>query len=118
MGIDIEEEEKFQKLKKILSQLIKTEKVIINLTKKTDGQAANSTVRFTFPASSTFPENIQIRAGLRILDYKKVAGAEEREEVWELLKKHEEMERKHKDFLSEMKNLDDTPSIQYIFEQV
>lgn len=119
----MKEEEKIEKLKKMVDQLIKVEEEAIALTEKTAGQAANSTVKWLLRAiQHDSRKHADLgRAALEILEYKKVAGAEERKEVWDLLKKHEDMERKHKDFLSEMKKLTNTPALKYIvftFEQI
>jgi len=45
-------------------------------------------------------------------------GAKERKEVWNLLKKHSDMEKKHREFVAEIKYLTKTPALQYIFEQI
>jgi rubrerythrin len=114
------EEEKTAQLKKMVNQLVKIEEEVIALTEKTAGQAANSTVKYLLRAiQHDSRKHADLgRAALEILEYKKVAGAEERKEVWDLLKKHAEMERNHKDFLFEMKKLTDTPALKYIFEQI
>jgi rubrerythrin len=116
----MKEEEKVEQLKKMVNQLINVEEEVIALTEKTAGQAANSTVKYLLRAiQHDSRKHADLgRAALEILGYKQVAGAEERKEVWDLLKKHEEMERKHKDFLSEMKKMTDTPALQYIFDQI
>ncbi|NWF55696.1 MAG: hypothetical protein HXY45_12975 [Syntrophaceae bacterium] len=116
----MKEEEKIAQLKKMVNQLIKVEEEVVALTGKTTDQAANSTVKYLLRAiQHDSRKHADLgRAALEILEYKQVAGAEERKEVWELLKKHEEIERKHKDFLSEMRKLTNTPALQYIFEQI
>ncbi|MBM4333624.1 MAG: hypothetical protein FJ117_20805 [Deltaproteobacteria bacterium] len=113
-------EEDIERLKTMVNQLIKVEEEVIDLTEKTASQAANATVKYLLRAiQHDSRKHADLgRAALEILEYKQIAGAEERKEVWELLKKHEEMERKHKDFLSEMKSLTQTPALQYIFEQI
>jgi rubrerythrin len=58
------------------------------------------------------------RAALEILKYKEIAGAEERKEVWDMLARHEAMERKHREFVAEIRSLTKTPALQYIFEQI
>jgi hypothetical protein len=116
----MKEEEKIEQLKKMVNQLIKVEEEVIALTEETAGKAANSTVKYLLRAiqyDSRKHADLG-RAALEILEYKQVAGAEERKEVWDLLKKHEEMERKHKDFLAEMKKMTNTPALQYIFEKI
>ena len=116
----MKEEEKIAQLKKMVNQLIKVEEEVIALTDKTAGQAANSTVKCLLRAiQHDSRKHADLgRAALEVLEYKQVAGAEERKEVWDLLKKHAELERKHQDFLSEMKKLTDTPALKYIFEQI
>jgi hypothetical protein len=112
-------EEKITQLKQMVNQLIKVEEEVIALTEKTAGQAANSTVKYLLRAiQHDSRKHADLgRAALEILEYKQVPGAEERKEVWDLLKKHADLERKHKDFFPEMKNLTDTPALKYIFEQ-
>lgn len=116
----MKEEEKIEKLKEMVKSLIKVEEEVINLTEQTANQAANSTVKYLLRAIQyDSRKHAELgRAVLEILEYKAIAGVEERKEVWDLLKKHEEMERKHKDNLSEMKNLTETPALKYIFEQI
>ena len=46
----MKEEEKIEKLKKMVNQLIKVEEEVIDLTEKTAGQAANSTVKYLLRA--------------------------------------------------------------------
>lgn len=114
------EEEKIGKLKEMVKNLIKVEEEVINLTEQTATQAANSTVKYLLRAiQHDSRKHAELgQAALEILEYKEIAGAEERKEVWDLLKKHEEMEKKHKDNLSEMKSLTETPALKYIFEQI
>jgi rubrerythrin len=45
-------------------------------------------------------------------------GTQERREVRDLLKKHSEMEKKHREFVSEIKYLTKTPALQFIFQQI
>ena len=58
------------------------------------------------------------RAALEIVEYGKIVGVEERKEVWDLLKKHADMEEEHRKFVAEIKSLTKTPALQYIFEQI
>ncbi len=58
------------------------------------------------------------RAALEILGFKAIVGAKERKEVWDLLEKHTDMEKKHGEFVAEIKYLTKTPALQYIFEQI
>lgn len=116
----MQEEEKIEKLKEMVKSLIKVEEEVIKLTEETAGKAANSTVKYLLRAiQHDSRKHAELgRAALEILEYQQIAGTEERKEVWELLKKHEEMERKHKDNLSDMKKLTETPALKYIFEQI
>src|SRR4030042_2057519 len=101
----MKEEEKIDQLKKMVNQLIQVEEEVIALTEKTAGQAANSTVKYllrTIQHDSRKHADLG-RAALEILEYKQMTGAEERKEIWDLLQKHADLERNHKDFLSEMK---------------
>ena len=45
-------------------------------------------------------------------------GLEERKEVWGLLKKHDDMEKKHREFVAEIRSPTKTPALKYIFEQI
>lgn len=116
----MQEAEKIEKLKEMVKNLIKVEEEVIKLTEETAGKAANSTVKYLLQAiQHDSRKHAELgRAALEILEYKQIAGAEERKEVWDLLKKHEEMERKHKDNLADMKKLTETPALKYIFEQI
>ncbi len=116
----MQEEEKIRKLKEMVNNLIKVEEEVIKLTEETASKAANSTVKYLLRAiQHDSRKHAELgRAALEILEYKQIAGTEERKEVWDLLKKHEEMERKHKDNLSDMKKLTETPALKYIFEQI
>ena len=58
------------------------------------------------------------RAALEILEFKAVVGTKERKEVWDLLEKHSDLEKKHREFVAEIKYLTMTPALQYIFEQI
>ncbi|MGB9698139.1 MAG: hypothetical protein ACPL5I_02035 [Thermodesulfobacteriota bacterium] len=116
----MQEQEKIEKLKEMVKNLIKVEEEVIKLTEETAGKAANSTVKYLLRAiQHDSRKHAELgQAALEILEYQQIAGAEERKEVWDLLKKHEEMEKKHKDNLSEMKSLTETPALKYIFEQI
>jgi hypothetical protein len=57
-------------------------------------------------------------AALEILKFKTIVGTKERKEVLALLNKHSAMEKRHREFVSEIKSLTKTPALQYIFEQI
>jgi rubrerythrin len=113
-------EEHIDKLKKMANQLIQVEEEVIDLTEKTINQAKNPTVKYLLQAIQHDSRKHADfgRAALEILEYKKIVGAEERQEVWDLLKKHDDLEKKHREFVAEVKSLARTPALQYIFEQI
>jgi rubrerythrin len=113
-------EEHIDKLKKMANQLIQVEEEVIDLTEKTITQAKNPTVKYLLQAIQHDSRKHADfgRAALEILEYKKIVGAEERQEVWDLLKKHDDLEKKHREFVAEVKSLARTPALQYIFEQI
>ncbi len=116
----MDEEKKVEELKEMVKSLIKVEEEVIRLTEETAGMAANSTVKYLLRAiQHDSRKHAELgRAALEILEYSQIVGAEERKEVWDLLKQHEELERKHKDNLANMKTLTETPALKYIFEQI
>ena len=103
-----------------MNHLIEVEEKVIDLTEKVISQAQNATLKYLLRAIQHDSRKHADwgRAALEVLEYGKIVGVEERKEVWDLLKKHADMERNHKDFLSEMKKLTDTPALKYIFEQI
>jgi hypothetical protein len=93
---------------------------VVDLTGKAIDKAENGAVKY-------LPQGIQHdsrkhadfgRAALEILGFKAIVGAKERKEVWDLLEKHTDMEKKHREFVAEIKYLTKTPALQYIFEQI
>lgn len=116
----IKTEEAIDELRKMVKHLIKVEEDVVAMTKNTIEKAGNPTVKFLVRAiqyDSRKHADLG-RAALEILDYKKVVGAKERKEVWDLLKKHEDLEKKHREFVAEIKSLTKTPALKYIFEQI
>ncbi len=113
-------EESSEKLKKMVIELIKTEEEVVDLTEKAISKAENGTVKYLLRAIQHDSRKHADfgRAALEILDFKSVVGAKERKEVWDLLKKHSDMEKKHREFVAEIKYLTKTPALQYIFEQI
>ena len=113
-------EESSEKLKKAVNQLIKTEEEVVDLTEKAINKAENATIKYLLQAIQHDSRKHADfgRAALEILDFKGVVGTKERKEVWDLLKKHSDIEKKHREFVAEIKYLTKTPALQYIFEQI
>jgi hypothetical protein len=42
------------------------------------------------------------RAPLEILEFKAIVGTKERKEVWDLLERHNDMEKKHRELVAEI----------------
>jgi rubrerythrin len=114
------DKESTDKLKRMVNQLIQTEEEVIDLTEKAINKAENATVRYLLQGIQHDSRKHADfgRAALEILDFKRVVGAKERKEVWDLLKKHSDMEKKHREFVAEIKYLTKTPALEYIFEQI
>jgi rubrerythrin len=114
------DKESTDKLKRMVNQLIQTEEEVIDLTEKAINKAENATVKYLLQGIQHDSRKHADfgRAALEILDFKRVVGAKERKEVWDLLKKHSDMEKKHREFVAEIKYLTKTPALQYIFEQI
>ena len=108
------------KLKNMVNQLIKTEEEVVELTEKAIDKAENAAVKYLLQGIQHDSRKHADfgRAALEILEFKTIVGAKERKEVWDLLKKHSDMEKKHREFVSEIKYLTKTPALQYIFEQI
>ncbi len=113
-------EERSDKLKKVVNQLIQTEEEVIDLTEKAINKAESATIKYLLRAIQHDSRKHADfgRAALEILEFKSVVGTKERKEVWDLLKKHSDMEKKHREFVAEIKYLTKTPALQYIFEQI
>jgi len=103
-----------------VNQLIKTEEEVVDLTEKAIKKAENATVKYLLRAIQHDSRKHADfgRAALEILEFKGVVGTRERKEVWDLLKKHSDMEKRHREFVAEIKYLTKTPALQYIFEQI
>ena len=113
-------EESIDKLKSMVNQLIKTEEEVVDLTGKAIDKAENAAVKYLLQGIQHDSRKHADfgRAALEILEFKAIVGVKERKEVWDLLKKHSDMEKKHREFVSEIKYLTKTPALQYIFEQI
>ena len=113
-------EENVDKLKKMVDQLIKTEEEVVDLTEKAINKAENATTKYLLRGIQHDSRKHADfgRAALEILEFKETVGTKERKEVWDLLKKHSEMEKKHREFVAEIKYLTKTPALQFIFQQI
>jgi hypothetical protein len=113
-------EENIDKLKNMVDQLIKTEEEVVDLTEKAINKAENAAVKYLLQGIQHDSRKHADfgRAALEILEFKTIVGAKERKEVWDLLRKHSDMEKKHREFVAEIKYLTKTPALQYIFEQI
>jgi rubrerythrin len=113
-------EESIDQVKKMVNQLIKTEEEVVDLTEKAVSKAENATVKYLLRSiQHDSRKHIDLgRAALEVLEFKAIVGAKERKEVWDLLKKHNDMEKKHREFVAEIKSLTRTPALKYIFEQI
>jgi len=113
-------EENVDKLKKMVDQLIKTEEEVVDLTEKAINKAENTTTKNLLRAIQHDSRKHADfgRAALEILEFRPVVGTNERKEVWDLLKKHSDMEKKHREFVAEIKYLTKTPALQFIFQQI
>jgi rubrerythrin len=114
------DKESIDKLKKTVDQLIKTEEEVVDLTEKVISKAENATVKYLLRAIQHDSRKHADfgRAALEILEFKTIVGVKERKEVWDLLEKHCDMEKRHREFVAEIKYLTKTPALQYIFEQI
>jgi len=103
-----------------VNQLIKTEEEVVDLTEKAIKKAENATVKYLLRAIQHDSRKHADfgRAALEILEFKGVVGTRERKEVWDLIRKHSDMEKRHREFVAEIKYLTKTPALQYIFEQI
>ena len=113
-------EESIDKLKNMVNQLIKAEEEVVDLTGKAIDKAENAAVKYLLQGIQHDSRKHADfgRAALEILEFKAIVGAKERKEVWDLLEKHSDMEKKHREFVAEIKYLTKTPALQYIFEQI
>ena len=113
-------EESTGKIKKMVDQLIKTEEEVVDLTEKAISKAENATTKYLLRAIQHDSRKHADfgRAALEILEFRTVVGTNERKEVWDLLRKHSDMEKKHREFVAEIKYLTKTPALQFIFQQI
>jgi len=113
-------EKSIDKLKSMVSRLIKTEEEVVDLTEKAIDKAENAAVKYLLRGIQHDSRKHADfgRAALEILEFKTIVGVKERKEVWDLLKKHSDMEKRHREFVAEIKYLTKTPALRYFFEQI
>ena len=113
-------EKGIDKMKNAVNQLIRTEEEVVDLTEKAINKAENAAIKYLLRGIQHDSRKHADfgRAALEILEFKTIVGAKERKEVWDLLKRHSDMEKKHREFVAEIKYLTKTPALQYIFEQI
>ena len=113
-------EENIDKLREMVNRLIETEEEVVDLTEEAIDKAENATTRYLLRAIQHDSRKHADfgRAALEILEFKTIVGTKERKEVWDLLKKHSDMEKKHREFVAQMKYLSKTPALKYIFRQI
>ncbi len=113
-------ETNMDELKSRVDQLIEIEEEVIDLTEKAIGKAENPAIKYLLRGIQHDSRKHADfgRAALEILGFKAIVGTKERKEVWDLLKRHADMEKKHREFVAEIKYLTKTPALQYIFEQI
>jgi adenine-specific DNA methylase len=116
----IKKEEAIDELKKMVKHLVKVEEEVVAMTKNTIDKAQSPTVKFLVRAiQHDSRKHADLgRAALEILEYKNIIGPKERKDVWNLMKKHDDLEKKHREFVAEIKSLTKTPALKYIFEQI
>ncbi len=113
-------EDSTDKVKDMVDRLIKTEEEVIDLTEAAIEKTKNSATKYLLRAIQHDSRKHAdfARAALEILQFTDIVGPKERKEVWALLKKHSDMEKKHREFVGEIKYLTKTPALRYIFEQI
>jgi len=113
-------EKSIDELKNMVNQLIKTEEEVVALTEKASNKAENAAIKYLLQGIQHDSRKHADfgRAALEILEFKTIVGTKERKEVWDLLKKHSDMEKKHREFVAQIKYLTKTPALQFIFEQI
>jgi rubrerythrin len=113
-------EKSVDKLKSMVSRLIKTEEEVVDLTEKAIDKAENAAVKYLLRGIQHDSRKHADfgRTALEILEFKTIVGVKERKEVWDLLKKHSDMEKRHREFVAEIKYLTKTPALRYLFEQI
>ena len=104
----------------MVNQLINIEDQVVDLTEKAIDKAENAAIKYLLQGiQHDSRKHVDFgRAALEILEFKAIVGTKERKEVWDLLKRHNDMEKKHREFVAEITSLTKTPALQYLFEQI
>jgi len=112
--------ESIDELKAMVGQLIRVEEEVVDLTEETIKQAESVAVKYLLKTNQHDSRKHADfgRAALEILEFKNIVGPKERKEVWDLLKKHALLEKRHRQFVAELRSLTKTPALKYIFEQI
>ena len=107
-------------MRRMIDQFIEVEEEVVKLTEQAIDKAENATVKYLLKAvQHDSRKHADLgRAALEILGFEKIVGTEERQEVLDLLRRHSDIERKHRYFVTEIKYAAKTPALQYIFQQV
>jgi adenine-specific DNA methylase len=113
-------EKSIDKLRNMVNQLIKTAEGVVDVTEMAINKAENAAIKYLLQGLQHDSRKHADfgRAALEILEFKTIVGVKERKEVWDLLKKHSNMEKKHREFVAEIKYLTKTPALQYSFDQI
>ncbi len=113
-------EKSIDEVKAMVNQLIEIEEEVVDLTEKAIDKAENAAIKYLLRGIQHDSRKHADfgRAALEILEFKTIVGTKERKEVWDLLKRHSDMEKKHREFVAEIKYLTKTPALQYIFDQI
>ena len=114
------DDESIDTVRKLVNDFIRIEEEAVSLTEEEINKAESATVKYLLRAVQHDSRKHADfgRAALEILDLKAVVGTEERKEVLDLLKKHSDLERRHRYFVTEIKYLTRTPALQYMFQQI
>jgi len=114
------DEKSVDKLKAVVDQIIQTEEEVIALTEKAIDEAENATIKYLLRGIQHDSRKHADfgRAAREILEFKEIVGVKERKEVWDLLKKHSSLEKKHRDLVGKAKAYTKTPALKYLFEQI
>ena len=114
------DEKNIDQIREMVNQLIRIEEEVVGLTEEVIKKANNPTIKYLLRGiqhDSRKHADFGM-AALEILKFKTIVGTKERKEVLALLNKHSAMEKRHREFVSEIKSLTKTPALQYIFEQI
>ncbi len=113
-------EKSIDEVKNMVNQLIEIEEEVVDLTEKAIEKAENPAIKYLLQGIQHDSRKHADfgRAALEILEFKTIVGTKERKEVWDLLKRHSDIEKKHREFVAQIKYLTKTPALRYNFEQI